>query len=102
MAAATLRLTRHRRFFGRRQAWRIQIDGSQAGSIADGESVIMPVEAGQHALRLRAGQRFASPERIFTAAAGSEVSFSCHSPLIWPQAEVALAVPGLWIGLKRD
>ena len=101
MATATLTLRRNGRIFGRRHAWQILLDGKPAGSIADDRVVELPVEPGKHALRLSAG-RFTSPERYFDAAAGETVSFTCHAPLLWPQAAAAIVVPGLWISLRQE
>ena len=101
MTTATLALTRTMRIFGRRHAWQILLDGKPAGSIANDQVVELPVEPGQHSLRLSSG-RFTSPERQFGAADGEVVRFTCRAPLLWPQAAVAVIVPGLWISLRQD
>ncbi len=101
MATATLALRRKGRIFGHRHAWQILLDGEPAGSIANDQGVELPVEPGQHTLRLSSG-RFTSPERPFGAAGGEVVSFTCHAPLVWPQAAAAVIVPGLWISLRQE
>jgi hypothetical protein len=101
MAMATLALRRKGRIFGHRHAWQILLDGKPAGSIANDGAARLPVEAGHHTLRLSSG-RFTSPERSFDAADGQVVSFTCHAPLIWPQAVAAVIVPGLWISLRQE
>jgi len=101
VTTATLALTRTMRIFGRRHAWQILLDGKPAGSIANDQVVELPVEPGQHSLRLSSG-RFTSPERQFGAADGEVVRFTCRAPLLWPQAAVAVIVPGLWISLRQD
>jgi len=101
MATATLALRRNGRIFGHRHAWQILLDGKPAGSIADDDAARLPVEPGHHTLRLSSG-RFTSPERSFEAADGEVVSFTCHAPLVWPQAAAAVIVPGLWISLRQD
>lgn len=101
MAMATLALRRKGRIFGHRHAWQILLDGKPAGSIANDRDVELPVEVGQHTLRLSSG-RFTSPERPFDAADGQVVSFTCHAPLFWPQAAAAVIVPGLWISLRQE
>ena len=101
MATATLALTRTGRIFGRRQEWQILLDGKPAGSIANDRVVELPVEPGQHSLRLSSG-RFTSPERSFGAADGEVVSFTCHAPLFWPQAAALVVVPRLRISLRQE
>ena len=101
MATATLTLTRTMRIFGRRHAWQVLLDGKPAGSIANDRVVELPVEPGRHSLRLSSG-RFTSPERQFAAADGEVVRFTCRAPLLWPQAAVAVIVPGLWISLRQE
>jgi hypothetical protein len=101
MATATLALSRKGRIFGHGHAWQILLDGKPAGSIANDDAARLPVEAGHHALRLSSG-RFTSPERSFDAADGQVVSFTCHAPLIWPQAAAAVVVPGLRISPKAS
>jgi hypothetical protein len=101
VATATLALTRTGRIFARRHAWQILLDGKPAGSIANDRVVELPVESGQHTLRLSSG-RFTSPERSFDAADGEVVSFTCYAPLLWPQAAAAVVVPGLWISLRQE
>ena len=77
------------------------IDGNPAGSIADDDAARLPAGPGHHTLRLSSG-RFTSPERSFDAAEGEVVSFTCHGPVVWPQAAVAVVVPGLWISLRQE
>jgi hypothetical protein len=99
---ATLSLRRADRFFGRKHAWQVMIDGKPTGSIADGDAVRLTVEPRHHILRLRSPGRFTSPVRSFEAADGDVVSFTCHAPLLWPQAAAAVIVPGRWISLRQE
>ncbi len=98
---ATLALRQRGRIFGYKYTWQILPDGKPAGSIADDDAARLSAGAGHHALRLSSG-RFTSPERFFDAAAGQVISFTCHAPLIWPQAAAAVIVPGLRISLRQE
>jgi len=101
MATATLALRRKGRVYGHSHAWQILLDGKPTGSIADDDAARLSAEPGHHTLRLSSG-RFISPERSFDAADGQVVSFTCHAPLVWPQAAAAVVVPSLWISLKQE
>lgn len=101
MATATLALRRKERISGHRHAGQILLDGKPAGTIADDGAARLPAGPGHHTLRLSSG-RFTSPEQSFGAADGQVVSFTCHAPLIWPQAAALVIVPGLRISLRQE
>ncbi len=83
------------------QEWRIVMDGTTVGSIANQTRIEIPVEAGHHTLQL-SSQKHLSPQRHFQAADGGNVSFSCHGLTLWPMYAAALLKPDLWISLKQD
>jgi hypothetical protein len=86
----------------RRGPFEIELDGNSAGSINKiDETVEIPVEAGQHTLRIRAG-RYSSPERSFSTADGELVNFHTRGPLVWPVYVTSLVAPNVGISLKRE
>lgn len=85
----------------RRGSFEILIDGTRAGSIDYGQTVELPVEPGQHALRIRRG-RYSSRALSFDATDGKAVIFRCHGAMIWPRWLLSFAVPGLAISLGRE
>ena len=102
MATTILRLSR--KWGGltfRTREWQIVIDGNVVGSIANDETVEVPIEPGRHTLRL-SSRWHSSPERSFDATEGEMVSFSCRAAMFWPQYVAALIKPTLWISLKRN
>ena len=76
--AASIRLSRARaRWRDRAKAYRVLIDGVEAARIGDGETAHLPVEPGNHSLRLRVDWS-GSRELTFTLGDGQEVGFSCR------------------------
>jgi hypothetical protein len=100
---ATLRLTREVGFAIelRRGRFEISVDGKNAGSIENPETVETPLEPGHHTVQLRKG-RYTSRCRSFDAAEGEDVSFRCHGANIWPTWVASFVVPSLAISLKRQ
>jgi ABC-type transport system involved in multi-copper enzyme maturation permease subunit len=100
---ATLMLSRSSRrgVIAPRQDWEIEIDGRSAGTVARGQTVELPIEAGQHTLRVRS-HRLRSRIRSFEAAEGETVSFSCRGQMFWFMYFVSLLQPEIAIILKRD
>jgi hypothetical protein len=99
---ATLRLTREG--FGmelRRGTFDVTVDGQVVGSSKWHETVEVPVEAGHHTLRIRAG-RYSSPGRAFDASDGETVNFRCHGAMIWPLYVASIVKPDLAISLRRE
>jgi len=100
--SATLRLTREGFAI---ELWRgrfeVQVDGQQAGSIEPHGSIEMPVQAGQHTLRIQKG-RFCSPEREFDVSNGQTALFRCYGANIWPRWVLSLLIPSLAISLRRE
>ncbi|MGA8014309.1 MAG: hypothetical protein WCB85_00125 [Candidatus Dormiibacterota bacterium] len=104
MAEATLRLSRIWSGLGiglQGEAWKIVVDGTVVGRIANRETVEVAVRPGRHRLRLGEG-RHVSPERSFNAGEDEMVSFRCHGPRFWPQLVAAAVMPHLWITLRRS
>jgi ABC-type transport system involved in multi-copper enzyme maturation permease subunit len=99
MEKPTLRLSRKGSALVRHGTWEIEIDGNVAGSIANKETVELPVEPGHHTLRL-GSHRHCSPERSFEAIDGQVVGFWCRGQMLWPIYLAALIKPDLWITLK--
>ena len=100
--SATLRLTRESFTFElRRGEFVISVDGRDAGKIAYGETAEIPVEAGQHTLRIRAG-RYSSHDHSFDAADGDVVSFRCHGAMVWPTWLLSFFLTDLGISLHRE
>lgn len=102
--AATLKLARNRSMenlslVGRRP-FEITLDGTVVGAVPPQETFEMPVDAGHHTLRLRAGYRV-SPERSFDATDGETIAFACHGPALWPIYLASFVKPDLGISLKR-
>jgi hypothetical protein len=94
----------------RDRIWKVVIDGKIAGSIANEQSVELPVEPGRHTLRVESMRYLLSPEQSFEANEGQVVGFSCHprslSPLILTRWIVwllaTLVKHELWISLELD
>jgi len=82
--------------------WQVIVDGTVAGSITMQETVEVPVEPGQHTLRLKKSSRFQSRERSFEATDETEVRFHCRCAMFWPVFLAALVKPDLWISLKQE
>ena len=101
--SATLRLTRDPGFGVelRRGSFEISVDGMNAGSIADHETVETPVEPGLHTMLIRKG-RYSSRNRSFDVADGDVVTFRCHGARIWPTWVASFVVPNIAISLRRQ
>ena len=101
MTTASLQL--QRRWGGpiNRAPWDIELDGAVVGTIAVGDTVELPIEPGQHTLRVQRGRRL-SPLRSFDASDGDMVRFHCRGAMLWPQYIAALMKPDLWISLRRE
>jgi len=102
MATATVIVARKwGGYIGRNQRWQVLIDGASVGAIAVNQTLELPVEPGQHTLRLKASERFTSQERTFEIAGGEEIWFSGRSQFLWPLMLASLVKPDLWIRLHR-
>jgi hypothetical protein len=98
----TVRLTREG--FGmelRRGSFEISIDGNSVGSVEYGQSIELPVEPGQHTLRIRRG-RYSSRPLSFDATDGRTASFRCHGAMVWPRWLASFVKPDLAISLRRE
>jgi hypothetical protein len=99
--SATLRLTRETTFAFelRRGLFEIAVDDKIVGSIKIRDTVEVPLEPGQHALRIRA-RRYSSRVRTFDVADGAVASFRCHGAQIWPTYVASFLKPDLAISLR--
>lgn len=82
--------------------WQVIVDGKTVGSIGHRQTVELPVDPGEHTLRVKASDRHISTERRFEAADESVVSFRCHGPLALPWLLAAQIKPSLWVTLKQE
>jgi hypothetical protein len=85
----------------RRGRFEIVVDGRGVGSLERNETVEMPIEPGQHALRVQAG-RYSSRDHSFDVADGEIVNFRCHGAMIWPRYLASIVKPDLAISLKQE
>jgi hypothetical protein len=102
--SATLQLTRDVGFAAfelRRGRFEISVDGQPVGSIANHDTVEIPIEPGRHNLVVRKG-RYASRTRTFDVAAGEVVHFRCNGARIWPTYVASIVKPDLGISLRRE
>lgn len=100
---ATLILTREVPFGIelRRGVFDIEVDGKNAGSVKNNETVEVPIEPGHHTLRIRAG-RYSSRGQSLDVADGDTASFRCHGAMIWPTWAVSFIKPDLAISLRHE
>jgi hypothetical protein len=100
--STTLKLTREATGIElRRGTFEIFVDSKSVGSIERHETVDIPVQPGNHTLRIRAG-RYSSKDRSFDVAGDGVVSFRCHGAMIWPLYVASIVMPDLAITLKRN
>jgi hypothetical protein len=100
---AELRLSRQWGSYAvRGKSWQVIVDGEAVGSIEHRQTIELPVDPGEHTLRVKASMRYISPERRFQVADGEAVNFRCHGPLVLPMLLVSLIKPSLWITLKQE
>ncbi len=100
---AELRLSRQWGSYAvRGKSWQVMVDGKVVGSIDHRQAIELPVDPGEHTLRVKASERYISKERRFEAADEQVVNFRCHGPVALPMLLAALVNPGLWITLKQE
>ena len=107
---ATVRVTRTSRGSSQGRPWEVVIDGDVVDSLANGQTVELPVEPGPHALRIRSWRFLASPELSFVAGDRRIIGFSCRARPQHPfivQRSIAgfvasLFTRGSWITLTPD
>jgi hypothetical protein len=87
----------------RRGPFEIGLDGNDSvGSLNKLDEIVeIPLEPGQHTLRIRSG-RYPSHARSFDVADGDAVGFRTRGPLIWPAYLASIVKPDLGISLKRE
>jgi hypothetical protein len=99
---ATLKLTRQAVGIElRRGTFDILVDGNSVGSIERNDTVEVPVQPGDHKVRIQAG-RYSSEDRSFEAADGDTIMFRVHGAMLWPRWVVSVLKPDLAISLKRE
>jgi len=112
-APAVLRLSRHGGGSATSQggrAWQVVLDGSVVGSISAGETLDLPVEAGQHVVEVATRRFLQSPKLSFAAAGGDKVGISCRrrprQPFIVQRSLYFLVISlfkhDVWISLTPD
>jgi hypothetical protein len=79
----------------------VTLDGKSIGSIKSHETLDIPIESGQHMLRLRSG-RYSSRDHSFDVADGEVANIRCHGTIIWPTFVISLLVPNLAISVKQQ
>jgi hypothetical protein len=101
--SATLRVTREVSFGIelRRGRFEISVDGNNAASIDNKQTVETPVQPGRHTVQIRHG-RYSSRELSFDVADGDGVDFRCYGARIWPLYVASIFVPSLAIALKHE
>jgi hypothetical protein len=101
--SATLRVTREGVGIElRRGKFDVVVDGASAGALeARNDSVEIPIDPGNHALRIQAG-RYGSPTRRFEAEDHEIVNFRTRGAVVWPLYVASIVKPDLAIALKRD
>jgi hypothetical protein len=101
--SATLKVT-HEVGFGfelRRGRFDVLVDGTIAGSLANHETVELPIDAGHHSVRIRKG-RYSSQDHSFDVADGEVISYHCHGTRVSPRYVASIVVPNLAISLKHQ
>jgi hypothetical protein len=100
---AELRLSRQWGSYAvRGKSWQVIVDGEAVGSIGHRQTIELPVDPGEHTLRVKASERYISRERRFEVADEQVVNFRCHGPVALPMLLVSLIKPDLWITLKQE
>ena len=100
---AELRLSRQWGSYAvRGKSWQVIVDGEAVGSIGHRQTIELPVDPGEHTLRVKASERYISRERRFEAIDEQVVNFRCHGPVALPMLLVSLIKPDLWITLKQE
>ena len=110
MSPTSMRVSRTGQGSNQGRPWEVVVDGDVVGSLRKGEAIDLPVEPGEHALRVRAGKYLASPERTFETGDGRTVGFSCRARPQHPfivQRSLFLLIASLfthqsWIALTPD
>jgi hypothetical protein len=100
---AELRLSRQWGSYAvRGKSWQVIVDGEAVGSIGHRQTIELPVDPGEHTLRVKASERYISRERRFEAVDEQVVNFRCHGPVALPMLLAALVKPDLWVTLRQE
>lgn len=100
----TLRLKRDVGFAAfelRRGRFEISVDSQLVGSLANHDTVEIPIEPGRHNLVLRKG-RYSSRTLTFDVVDGEVVNFRCNGARIWPTYVASIVKPDIAISLRRE
>jgi hypothetical protein len=85
----------------RRASYDIDVDGQRVGSVKMNDTFEVPVETGQHTLKIRSG-RNSSRTQTFEAADGQTVAFRCTGKSFLPLFLASFIVPSLALHLRRE
>jgi hypothetical protein len=85
----------------RRASYDIDVDGQRVGSVKMNDSFELPVETGQHTLKIRSGRK-SSRTQTFEAAEGQTVGFRCTGKSALPIFLASFIVPSLALQLRRE
>ncbi len=100
---ALLKLVRDSGYADRLRAYKVVLDGKEAGKIGDGETIEFPISAGQHSLSLKIDW-CGSNTIQFTVLEGDVIAFNAKSnlrgPRIWATLWCALFARDSWIVLS--
>lgn len=77
MDQGELVLNRTKGYVDAARAYKILIDGQEAGRIKQGREVRLPVSPGQHQLQVKVDWAVSPPE-VFDVGAGQAVRFTCR------------------------
>jgi hypothetical protein len=85
----------------RRGSYDIEVDGERAGSVKMNDTFELPVETGQHTLKIRSG-RNSSRTQTFEAAEGQTVDFRCTGKSALPIFLASFIVHSWALQLRRE
>lgn len=92
---AHITIQRGESYADRLRAYKVAVDGVVVASVRAGQSVTVPVSAGNHTLRLRIDWG-RSEELKFQAGAGERITFECGSSLAGWRVLLALFYAIFW------
>ena len=92
---ARITIQRGKSYADSRRAYKVAVDGVVVASVREGQSVIVPLSAGSHTLRLRIDWG-RSEELQFQAGPGERITFECGSSLAGWRILLALFYAIFW------
>jgi hypothetical protein len=96
--SALINLDREKSFTNSLSKFKIVVDGKEVGTIADGDSVQIPIAPGGHSLRLRSAWT-GSPTVAFSLGEGETIQFTCRPALTNPMLALPVLIQSFF---KRD